>query len=119
MKIWAITFGQVFVVESESLDSGEVEPLGKDDLSLHATVTGPIISHVSRPPNNPTPAEFEKLLSATREWLTQELSSSKSKEMVANIDLLLSPFEIVKVILPVADSPYRVSQAIEDYLSTL
>ena len=48
-----------------------------------------------------------------------EIGASKSRETQRNIDLLLSPFETVKVILPVANSPYRVAQAIEDYLLTL
>ncbi len=119
MKIWANAFDQVFIIETEADESdGEVPP-EDDEESLYSTVIGPIISYAARPPNNPTPEKFEQLLTETREWLANELGSPKSKSTERWVELILSPFEMVKAILPVANSPRGVVRAVDAYLQSL
>ena len=119
MKVWANTFGQVLGIEFDSEDFDDDNELKGDDESLYSVVIGPIISYASRPPNNPTPEEFDKLLSETRKWLASEMGSPKSKKTERCVDLILSPFDMVKAILPVANSPRAIVRVIDTYLEKL
>ena len=119
MKIWTNTFGQVIGIEFDSGDFDDDDELKGGDESLYSVVIGPIISYASRPPNNPTLEEFDKLLFETREWLASEMGSPKSKQTGRCVDLILSPFDMVKAILPVANSPRGVIRAIGTHLESL
>ena len=119
MKIWTNTFGQVIGIEFDSGDFDDDDELKGGGESLYSVVIGPIISYASRPPNNPTLEEFDKLLFETREWLASEMGSPKSKQTGRCVDLILSPFDMVKAILPVANSPRGVIRAIDTHLESL